>query len=425
MLAAIKIAEEVSRLQRKVRCRHGNSSFWLALSVAGLLACSLMPCTSRAEEGVIRFGASLALTGVDAKLGRLTRDGYDFYARKLNALGGLELGGKRYRIEIVYYDDESNIRTATRLVEKLITEEGIRFILGPYGSGATYATSAITEKHGAIMLEANGAADKIFARGFRNLFATLTTASQYFASVLEAAAGQTPRPRTVAFICENDLFAKESMEGGVRAAEDMGYEVVFAKTYPKGAKDISSLLTLVKVKQPDILLGSGHIADSILLVRQAKDLNLCPKMLGSTVGPPVPDFVNSLKEDAEYVVAPTQWHNTLAYSDPLFGDAAQYTKEFEETYGYSPDYHAAQSTAAMIAYGEAIKRAGGLDVERVRDALAELDIMTFFGPIRFNEQGMNVAKRMAVLQIQGGERRVVWPPEVAEAPLLYPKPPWK
>lgn len=401
-----------------------SSSIWLSLSLAALLVSSFVPQPGGAEDAVIRFGASLALTGVDAKLGNLTRDGYDFYARKVNSLGGLEVGSKSYRIEIVYYDDESNIRTATRLVEKLITEERIFFILGPYGSGATYATSAITEKHGAVMLEANGAADKIFTRNFQNLFATLTTASQYFGSVLELAAAQSPRPRTVAFISENDLFAKESMEGGVRAAKDMGFKVVFAKTYPKGAKDISSLLTLVKMKQPDILLGSGHIADSFLLVRQAKDLKLNAKILGSTVGPPVPDFVNSLKADAECVVAPTQWHNTLAYPDPLFGDAVQYTKEFEETYGYPPDYHAAQSTAAMIAYGEAIKRAGCLDVERVRDALAGLDIMTFFGPIRFNERGMNVAKSMAVLQIQDGKRRVVWPPEVAETALVYPKPPW-
>jgi branched-chain amino acid transport system substrate-binding protein len=147
-------------------------------------------------------------------------------------------------------------------------------------------------------------------------------------------------------------------------------------------------------------------------------------MMGFLLGPTLPAFVQSLGRDAEYLLEPIQWASNMPWKDDLLGiTASEYAQRFEKEFGYKPDYHPPQSSAALIVYHYAIEKAGSLDVQRVRDAIAATDIMTFYGPIRFNEKGQNVAKRMAVVQIQKAEAVVVYPQEHKQADLIYPIPP--
>ena len=101
----------------------------------------------------------------------------------------------------------------------------------------------------------------------------------------------------------------------------------------------------------------------------------------------------------------------------------QYAAAFEKEYKHKPDYHPPQSSAAIEVYERAIEKAGTLDPEKVRDAIAATNIMTFYGPIKFNEKGQNVAKGMAVIQIQKGQPVVVYPANNKEGDFIYPLPP--
>jgi len=372
---------------------------------------------------VVRFGASLSLTGKMATEGRLVKDGYEFYVKHINALGGIPIKGKKYKVEIVYYDDESDPKIAAKLVEKLIVEDKIKFLLGPYSSSCTFPASSIAEKYKLPMVEAHGAASTIFERGYKYIFATLNTVDQYTFNILKMATESSPAPKTVALINENTLFPQLAMDGAARQAKSLGLKVVYKEKYPSGTKDLSSMLAVVREKRPDILLAGGYTGDMIMLVKQVKEMGVKPKVFGLMLGPTLPGFVEALKKDAEYILEPIQWSESMSWKDDVFGyTAADFARLFEQDFGYKPDYHPPQSSAALLVYHHALQKVGLSDPQKVRDAIAQTDIMTFYGPIRFNEKGMNIGKGMAVIQLQNGKPLVVYPRSGAQAKLIYPIP---
>jgi branched-chain amino acid transport system substrate-binding protein len=374
-------------------------------------------------QDVIKFGASLSLTGRMATEGRLVRDGYNFYVKHINARGGIPIKGKNYKVEIVYYDDESDPKTATRLVEKLIVEDKIQFLLGPYSSSCTFPASSIAEKYKIPMVEAHGAATNIFERGYKYLFATLNTVDQYTRNILKMATELDSRPATVALINENALFPQAGIDGAEKQAQEFGMKVVYKEKYPTGTKDLSSMLAVVREKKPDIMLAGGYTGDMILLVKQAKEMGVKPKMFGLLLGPTLPGFVEALKQDAEYLLEPIQWSANMGWKDEIFGyTSADFARLFEKDFGYKPDYHPPQSAAALLVYHHALQKVGVFDPQKVRDAIAQTNIMTFYGPIRFNEKGMNIEKGMAVVQLQNGKPIVIYPKSAAEGKLIYPIP---
>lgn len=154
---------------------------------------------------VITLGAAVSETGQYAREGKDTRQGYNTWLNWVNnEYGGIKVGDQCYKVEIVYYDDEGDPDTAANLVERLITEDEVDFLLGPYSSGLTMSTSAIAEKYGVIMIEGNGASEDIFSRGFQNIFAVLTPAGNYTESALKALADMGAK--TVAIAYEDTAF---------------------------------------------------------------------------------------------------------------------------------------------------------------------------------------------------------------------------
>jgi branched-chain amino acid transport system substrate-binding protein len=182
------------------------------------------------------------------------------------------------------------------------------------------------------------------------------------------------------------------------------------------------MLSAAWATNPDVIISGGYTGDMVVIAKQAAELNIKPKMLAFLLGPTSPGFVDSVGAGSEGVLEPVQWSANMTYKDDLFGmTSGEYAARFEKEYGYRPDYHPPQSSAAMIVYHRAIEKAGSLDPKKVRDAIAATDIMTFYGPIRFNERGQNIAKGMGVVQIQGGAPKMVYPTQYKEADLVYPR----
>ena len=398
---------------------------WLlgtAVAALALGAFAASPAALADEEKVVTFGASLSLTGRMATEGRLVKDGYDFMVDHINDAGGIPVGEDSYRVEIVYYDDESDADAAVRLVERLLVEDEVDFLLGPYSSTTTFPASTVAERYEVPMVVAHAAATTIYERDYRYLFATLNTIDQYFGNVIDMAAGLDPKPATIALLGEDTLAPSLSLEYAAKRAEEHGIEVVYHEVYPTGTMDISSMMAAIRDADPDILLAGGYTADMILLARQAKEMGVQPELFGFLLGPTLPGFMEALGADAENLVEPVQWSRNMAWVDPVFGWSAEdYAVMFEERFGYEPDYHPPQSSAAVMVYYHALQEAGTLDRQAVRDAIAATDIMTFYGPVRFDEAGRNVGKGMAVVQLQGDRPVVVFPTDVAEGELVYPR----
>jgi len=373
--------------------------------------------------GTITIGAAVSETGKYAREGQDTRQGYNLWLDWVNnEYGGVDIGGEKYNVEIVYYDDEGDADTAAGLVEKLINEDQVDFLLGPYSSGLTLATSAIAEKYNIIMVEGNGASESIFERGFSNIFAVLTPAGNYTQSALKALADQGAETVVIAY--EDTAFPTSVAQGAQRWADEYGYETLAVETYPVDVADVSAIMTKFRDLDPDVFVGGGHFNDALLFVRAAKELNFNPDAMVITVGPSNPNLVEEVGADAEYLLGPTQWEATMSWDGPYFGSPAEYDARYLEMWGENPTYQAAESTATALALMAAIEAAGSTDTDAVRQALYDLDIVTFYGPINFDDSGKNTAKPMGTIQIQDGSINVVAPTEAAVTDLRFPMPGW-
>ena len=376
------------------------------------------PAISGEFAGTVRLGAALSETGKYSVEGKDSRQGYDTWLRWVNEVyGGIRVGEARYRAEIVYYDDESDADTAGNLTQRLIDDDRVDFLLGPYSSGLTTGTSAIAEANDVLMVEGNGTSDTMFERGFQNLFLVATIASDYTRSGIEALAARGARTAVIAH--EDTSFATAVAGGAARHLEANGIEVLAVETYPKDIQDVSAIMTKFRDLDPDLFVGGGHYNDAVLFVNSAKELDFEPGGMLITVGPSNPKLVAELGGDVDGVFGPTQWEPSMAYRGPYFGSAADYAGYYESLWGEPPVYQAASATAAALALHLGIEAAGSTDTGAVRAALRELSADTFYGPISFDERGVNTSKPMGMVQVLDGEIVVVAPDDAATATLRY------
>jgi branched-chain amino acid transport system substrate-binding protein len=384
------------------------------LSLLVVALATLLLAGQAEAQGPVRIGVSLALTGTYAKPGKHGHEGYQLCVKELNARGGL-LGRK---VEIVAYDDRSDPQTAVRLYEKLITEDRVDVVMGPYSSPITEAVANTTEKYKRVLVAPLAATTSIFKKGRKYIFMTVSPSEVYLEGVIDMAAKRGLK--TLAIVNEDTLFAKASASGAAEIAKKKGMQVVFQEAYPKGFTDFSALLTKVRAANPDVLAAATYFDDAVAITRQMKELDVNPKMLGLTVGGDLPEFYQLLKQNAEYVYGASQWEPHLKYpGQQEFVEA--YTKEF----GREPVYHAASVYAGCLIFAEAARRAGSLDSDRIREQLLKLETITPFGDYKVDADGFQLAHKMVTSQWQDGKKVIVWPERLATGAPRFPTPPWR
>src|SRR6266567_1135449 len=404
--------------------------------IALLLPFVLTACGSSSSNGngsstskTLLFGAPISLTGSTSTEGHLTLEGYQIWVKQVNAHGGIKVGNTSYQVQLKYYDDGSSPTKSAQLTQQLITSDKVNFLLGPYGTAATLQDEAIAEQYQIPMVEGNGAAKAIFSKGFHYIFGVLSPASEYAKVMLEAALALPTPPKNVAIISADDAFSKEVAAAAKDYATSHNLPVVYYQQYPSGTTDLTSVLTALKTSGPgstvpDMLLGSGHENEAVTTMKECKQLHINLKLYAFTVGPATPDFITALGPTANYVLGSSQWTPQEKYNGiDVFGTPTNYAQLYQTEFGHQPAYQSAESTASGLAFQYAIQKAGSIDPKKVRDALASLDIMTFYGEIRFDSTGANTFKPMATIQIQNGGLVTVYPSSVANAQLAYPTPP--
>jgi len=397
-----------------------------SLAVAGLAFAG--PAQAKVEGDTIILGSAISFTGKYSTNGIHAKNGYDIGVAKINAMGGVKVGGKSYKLKIQYYDDESTPLRTAQLLERLVNQDGVKYFLGPYSSATTKAAAPIIEKYKVPMIEAEGASRSLFNKGYKYLFAVLSTSEQYLASSIGLAAeiaeknGKKASDVKIAMAFENDPFSLDVRAGVLEDAKKYGMKVVIDDKMPRDLNDISSTLTKVKALKPDLLLLSGHSKGAATGARQIKEMKIDVPMIALTHCEAA-KITSKFGASTNDFLCPTQWAPTLTYKDKYFGSAADYDKEFKKTYeGYkNVPYQAAQATASVLVWKDAFERANSLDPEKVRDAIAATDMETFYGGIKFAPEGNNVAKPMVLRQIQNGEYNVVAPSKWASHPVNWPR----
>jgi branched-chain amino acid transport system substrate-binding protein len=399
----------------------------LAFAAGALMATTGL--ASAAECETITLGSAISLTGKYATNGVHAKNGYEFAITKIAENGGVDVDGKCYNFEVIYYDDESKGDRGATLVERLINQDKVQYMLGPYSSGMTKAIAPVTEKYQIPMVEAEGASRSLFNKGYKYLFAVLSTSEQYLASAVALAAekakeaGKDPSEVTVAIAVENDPFSLDIRAGVAEDAARFGMQVVIDEKLPRDLSDMSAILTKVKLVKPDLLVISGHSKGAATAVRQIGEQRISTPMIAITHCEAA-DVTGNFGDYANDFLCSTQWAETLSYEDPIFGTAANYEIEFKAAYPEYTDkkvpYQTAQASAAVYVFKDAFERAGSLDKEAVRDAIAATDLQTFYGGIKFSAAGNNIAKPMVLRQIQDGAYNVVAPSAFASHEVNCP-----
>jgi branched-chain amino acid transport system substrate-binding protein len=357
---------------------------------------------------VIKLGCAISFTGAQSRSGKLYRDSYDMAVEAINKSGGVKVGNQAYQLKIVYYDDKSDPTESSKLVEKLIAEDKVNFLLGPYSSGITIPDSLVAQRYRIPMIEGGGASGKIFSRGNKYIFGTIPPAGQYFKSTLEMLQKFQPKPKTIAILYSDDKFDVSVAEGTKKLAEPMGFKVVLYEKYAEHATDFTSILTKIKAAKADVVLVSGHTEESLNFTQQAKELNVCPEMISMTVGPSEADFRKSLGKDAEYIYGVASWSTQMNFNGYLFKNTQDFVKLFKAKFNYDPDYHNASGIADVAIFKDAVERAGSLDPQKVKKAIAATNLDTIYGHVGFSENGQ-IKGTSVVLQILGGEIYQVFP----------------
>jgi branched-chain amino acid transport system substrate-binding protein len=403
------------------------------LTRAGLLTAALLlsaaPIAAQAQDcGTIQLGAAVSMTGIYAANGHNTRDGYDFAIKKVNDEGGVKIGGKCYKFEVKYYDDESNPARAAQLVERLIDQDKIQFMLGPYGSPLTKAILPVTEKYKTPVVQAEAASRSLFTQGYKYHFGIIATSEKYLTPLIDMAGqmakkeGKDPSKLRVAMIYQDDVFSMDVRQGVMDELKKLNVNPLLDDRMPKDLNDITGFLTKVKALKPDVLIISGHEKGAATGMRQMNDVKLQVPIVAITHCESA-KIAEDFPKATEGVICPTQWDETMKASDKSFGSAMDYNNAFLKAYpSYKVvPYNVAQASAAILVWRDAFNRAQSLDQEKVREALTKTDMQTFYGGVKIAADGSNPGKDIVLRQIQGGKYKVVWPAEVSAAKLEYPR----
>ncbi|AEA11662.1 branched-chain amino acid transport, periplasmic component 1 [Thermoproteus uzoniensis 768-20] len=389
---------------------------------------------------MIVIGTPAAISGRYSTEGQYILWGAMAAVNWINDHGGINCGGKMVKVRLIYRDSQSNAQLAASIAESLITQDHVNFLLSPYGSDLAIAVSPVAEKYGVLMAVVGASSDRIFQQGFKYVIGVASPASHYFWSVLDMVRSIDPSAKTVAILYSDDEFDRYVASGAKTHAQQLGFQVVVYDPYPPTTQDVTSQVLDVKNAHPDIILVAAHYADGQLVTQTLYQQNVTAKLIALTVAPLVPDYYKALGTLAECIVGPSHWEPGVNYSPELakqkgidwFGPTRdEFINYFEQVAKQmsgktvEPGYEAGWAAEGVLVLLYGVQKAGSVDPNLVRQALANSDFMTFFGEFKMNAtNGLNVAHSMVVTQWQGGQRVVIWPSSAAQSKPFYPSLTW-
>jgi branched-chain amino acid transport system substrate-binding protein len=360
----------------------------------------------------IKVGVTVSLTGSYDIPGKSLINGISMWADDINARGAL-LGRE---VEIIYYDDQSDPETSASLYEQLIINDKVDLLIGPYASNLTFAAAAVAEKYGFPMVSGTAAATAIWNQGYRNIFQVDVPAPDYMKGLLHIA--KKKDYKKVGILYQDSIFTEEVAMGAKSAAEKMDMEITVFISYENSTTDFSSMVKELADSGTDLLLGATYFDDSIEIVKECKRQNYSPRSMAFTGGPSNKEFGVILGPDAEGLMGVTSWID--ASREPM---AYDFDFRYRYIYGIGADSNAAGGYSAGEVLEAAVRLAGTLNKEAVRQQLYEMSFLSIMGRYKVDETGKQIGKAMYLIQWQNERRRLILPQKIAEKKPI-PFTPW-
>jgi branched-chain amino acid transport system substrate-binding protein len=383
------------------------------------------------ETETFKVGAVLELSGESATGGQIAQRGYQLWADTVNnKSGGLNIGGTKYKVDLIVQDCKSDPATGADATSRLVTEEGVNAIFGAYTSGVQLAMDPICAKYKVPCIAGSAESPAVWKKQPAFTYGVIpavdTTAARSIQSIVDIA---NPRPVRVAVVGANEPFSDDTAEGFRAGAEAAKLEVVHFSLFPPNA-DLAPVAQVVAGTRPVIVAVGGHDVLLVDFVKAMAATGYTPKAIIEHYGITDASFAKALARKADGIMGISVWLPTATFKDDLFGSAGDYAKAFEDQHGSPPDYTAAGCSASGLVLQAAVEKLGekpSLSEEArgtLNDLIAGTEVTTFFGPIKFATEGdhfhNNTALDPMLVQIQGGQVKAIAPPESAQAQIIYP-----
>ncbi len=402
-------------LPKKIFISIGAFILMVSLTIGQVLAAEA-PAT-------IKLGAVIALTGAMASGGKDVRDGYEIAVKHINDAGGVFVReyNRKLPIELIVLDDESDsVKTTTRL-DKLDSVDKVVCYLGGFSSDLNVVGMATAEKNKIPWIGVTVAAEAPFKKGYRYIFVPFSLASDQVATFFDLL-DSIPKDQRPVKLGDMELQVDWGKECGdyIRdMVKKRGYTIVADQKYAPPTRDFSALILDLKSAGADVVFSVPTPPQSIMIVKQMKELNYAPKVTLFIRGPDLSTYWDAMGKDANYIISDGNWDETMKYpgNDRVVKD---YRAKYPNVASIGIPVGCAYAAIQILT--KAIERAGSLDRETIRNTLGKVEMMTVRGPIKFRENGSAIIK-YGFRQWFDGKNVLIWPREVAVGELKL-APPW-
>jgi branched-chain amino acid transport system substrate-binding protein len=404
-------------------------------SLAALAAITLtFSAGAQEKRDYFKVGVVVELSGDLVTGGNVCKRGYDLWAQEVNAAGGIMIGKKKFPVKLYYGDAQSNPSQGAAAAERLITQEKVDFMFGPYASGVAIAVGPVVEKYKIPMINGSAESPMVWLQKNPYTFGTIPPVNFTGAAAMQTLAKLNPAPKTAVVFGSNDTFSKSTATAFNSELEKLGVKVLKFNILPAG-QELTPLLSAMKGLRPDIIAFGGHDEELIKLVKDLRQIDYTPKALIMHYGVTEPAFMDALKGDSNQVFGGAVWTETTKTSSKiLWKDSQTYAAATMKAFGVAADYTQGGCSAAGIAFQVALQKINAVPPlsdakrEELVKALEGLDVESFYGRIKFALEGdyyhSNVGISPLTVQIQNGVVKTVGPEKVAESKAQYPMTPW-
>jgi branched-chain amino acid transport system substrate-binding protein len=332
-------------------------------------------------QDVIRLGASAPKSGPLAGGAAVTHwPNIQLWMKEVNDAGGLKVGDKQMKLELVEYDDKTNGEEAIKNIQRLATVDKVDFLVSPYSTGLNIATAPIIARYGYPQIATTAATDGVaeFAKRWPNSFWMLGTSTQLakgIVSTLSAMKAKGDIGNKVAVVNVADAFGLELIGAAKPALAEAGFEIVYESSYPLGTQDLAPIISGAKAAAPDAFIAFSYPGDTFALTEQAQVQGFNVPVFYTGVGTAFPAFAGRFKEAANGIMG-------IGGVDSSNPKVQAYIDMHKADLGSDPDYWASATTyAGLQILGQAIEKVGSLDKAAVVEAIRTGTFDTVIGEV--------------------------------------------
>jgi branched-chain amino acid transport system substrate-binding protein len=365
----------------------------------------------------IKVGAVIPITGRYAAGGGQVKNGYELAVEDINAAGGVDIGGTMVPLELIELDDESDPTKTVQHLETLYASDEVVAYLGGFGSDLHAAAAGIAEKNKVPYIGVAFALYSVHQQGFKYLFSPFPKSPDIAVTTFDMLDSLDPKPTNIAIFAEKTDWGAELGGLWTEQANARGYTITTYE-YAPGTTDFSSIILPAKDSGADVALALPNPPDGLALAKQIKELDFNASAYVFIRAADPPTWGENLAADGNGFMLMPGWNRGVK-----FEGVAEMAERYQAKYNAPAAATTGPAYAAVQILADAISRAGSLDRDAIRDAIAATDMDTIVGPVTFNEDG--TGKVLTVInQWQDGKQALVWPLDQALAPVLYPATPW-